>query len=145
MNIILDSRAIDAMRGATPFAKNLPLYVHDGFDLDRFSTYVTSRKDFVVLDHHSYFVFTPSDAAESGSQHTKDVKGGIAKWLGDASNRLRRNLIIGEWSCGLTPRSLENEQDAEQVRKNFCEEQMKVYANATAGWAFWCTCNFWSC
>ncbi|KAF8955450.1 glycoside hydrolase superfamily [Flammula alnicola] len=131
------SRAIDAMRSTCPAAKSLPLYVHDGFDLDRLSSYVASRTDFVVQDHHSYFVFSPSDQKESGSQHTVDVDGAISQSLVRVSNKQRRNLVVDEWSCALTPESLESEGDADKVRKEFCTEQMKVYSNATAGWGFW--------
>jgi hypothetical protein len=134
---LLGSRAIDAMRATSPEASTFPIYLHDAFDLDRFANYVASRPDFVVQDHHSYFVFTPSDQAEPASQHTLDVESGIADAFLAASNRVRRNMIIGEWSCALTPQSLADDDDADQVQREFCEQQMKVYANTTAGWMFW--------
>lgn len=116
----------------------MPLYVHDGFDLQRFSKFVASRNDFIVEDHHSYFVFTPSDASEPGSGHTQDVKSSVSDSLTVASTRARRNLIIGEWSCALTPQSLANDPDRDATTKNFCSTQLDVYSNVTAGWAFWC-------
>ncbi|CAA7265374.1 unnamed protein product [Cyclocybe aegerita] len=131
------TRGIGAIRDASPHATNLPLYLHDGFDLDRFANYVASRSDFVVQDHHSYFVFSPSDKIESGLKHTDDVDGAVASSLRAVSKKVHRNLVIAEWSCALTPESLELDKDASQVRKKFCEEQMKVYTNTTAGWAFW--------
>ncbi|KAJ3493405.1 hypothetical protein NLJ89_g11028 [Agrocybe chaxingu] len=131
------TRGIGAMRDASPHATNLPLYLHDGFDLDRFANYIASRSDFVVQDHHSYFVFSPADKTESGSQHTDDVDGAVTSSLRASSEKVHRNLVIGEWSCALTPESLERDKDASQIRKKFCEEQMKVYTNTTAGWAFW--------
>ncbi|KAF8162882.1 glycoside hydrolase family 5 protein [Crassisporium funariophilum] len=132
------TRAIEAMRQVSPAAKAMPLYLHDGFDLDRFSDYVSGRTDFVVQDHHSYFVFTPSDEKESGSQHTSDVKGAIAESLNRVSAKQHHNLVIHEWSCALTAESLQNDDDAEQARKEFCTSQMEVYAKAAAGWGFWC-------
>lgn len=129
------------MRQAHPLAQRFPIYLHDAFDADRFSNFVAARQDFVVQDHHSYFVFTPSDAHESGSQHTQDVKGAIAEELAHISERVKGNIIIGEWSGALTPESLAKEADAAQVRKNFCRAQLSVYANKTAGWAFWCLCS----
>jgi len=120
----------------------MPLYLHDGFDLHKFANYVGQRTDFVVQDHHSYFVFSPSDQAESGSQHTADVNDAIEKDLRKASNTTHRNLVVDEWSCALTPQSLEKDHDAPQVRKDFCTDQMQVYTNTSAGWAFWCKfCN----
>ena len=116
---------------------NLPLYIHDGFDLERFSAFVASRSDFVVQDHHSYFVFTPSDASEPASGHTSDVQGGIADSLRQASVQERRNLVVDEFSCALTDGSLQDEPDPDQARQDFCTGQIGMYANATAGWSFW--------
>lgn len=125
------------MRAAAQGAANFPLYLHDGFDLDRFSKFVADRTDFVVQDHHSYFVFTPSDQSEGASGHTADVKGPISSSLVNASNGQHRNLVVDEWSCALTTQSLQNEGDPDQAQRNFCTGQMEVYANATAGWSFW--------
>ena len=128
------------MREASPCAKNLPLYMHDGFDLNRFSDFVAGRTDFVVQDHHSYFVFTDSDRMEKASQHTVDVRGGIADSFGQVSDKQHRNLLIGEWSCALDWNSLRNEtsDNVERDRKDFCMAQLDVYTNTTAGWSFWC-------
>lgn len=132
-----DTQAMTAMRAVYPNSTTFPLYLHDGFDLDRFSNYVANRADFVVQDHHSYFVFTPQDDSEPASQHTSDIDGGIADSLQAASNRQRRNLVIDEFSCALTSDSLKNESDPNQARMEFCTGQTEVYANATAGWSFW--------
>jgi len=125
------------MRQVSPAATSFPLYLHDGFDLDQFSGYVANRTDFVVVDHHSYFVFTPSDDAEPATQHTADVEGSISGSIAAASTQAHRNLVIDEWSCALTPESLANETDPNEARKAFCTGQMDVYANTTAGWGFW--------
>ncbi|KAI0372834.1 glycoside hydrolase [Pilatotrama ljubarskyi] len=131
------TQAISAMRQVNTAAKNLALYVHDGFDLDQYSDFVANRSDFVVLDHHSYFVFTSADETEPASQHTKDVQGPIAASLAAASARQRRNLVVDEFSCALTYQSLAGEPHTDQARKEFCQGQMEIYHNETAGWAFW--------
>ena len=125
------------MRNVSEAAQKLPLYMHDGFDADKFSTFLAPRTDFVVQDHHLYFVFTPSDDTESGTDHVADVEGAIAQSLVQTSTKLHRNLVVDEYSCELSPDSLKNEKNADQVRKTFCTDQMKVYSNATAGWSFW--------
>lgn len=130
-------QAITAMRAVSPQAATLPLYVHDGFNLQQFSDYVSNRSDFVVQDHHSYFVFTPQDSAKPAKQHTSDIATGTNRSLSHASVHERRNLIIGEWSCALTDESLANEDDRDEARRQFCTGQMEVYTNTTAGWAFW--------
>ena len=124
------------MRNVYP-TSNLPLYIHDGFDLDRFSTFVASREDFVVQDHHSYFVFTPSDANEPALDHLSDIQGGIRYSFQQASYQERRNLVVDEFSCALTDNSLQNEPDPDQARQDFCTGQVEIYANVTAGWSFW--------
>ncbi|KAH9934661.1 glycoside hydrolase superfamily [Fomitopsis serialis] len=125
------------MRATSIQAASFPLYIHDAFDLDQFSSYVANRTDFVVVDHHSYFVFTPSDDAEPATQHTTDVETSIAGSFAAAAGEARRNLVIDEWSCALTPESLSSVSDPDQSRKDFCQGQMNVYANTTAGWGFW--------
>ena len=136
---LTDNRAITTMRETTPAAAQFPIYVHNGFDLERFTDYVASRTDFVVQDHHSYFVFTPSDDAEPAAQHTSDIHGPVMDTLAKASEKQHRNLVIDEWSCALTPKSIANEPDKPQARKNFCTGQLDAYTNTTAGWSFWCT------
>jgi hypothetical protein len=42
---------IASLRALVPEALSLPYYIHDSFDLDRFSQFVGQRDDFVVLDH----------------------------------------------------------------------------------------------
>jgi hypothetical protein len=126
------------MRQTSPAAVHFPIYLHDGFDLERFSHYVAARPDFVVQDHHSYFVYTASDEAEPASQHTADIETAVAESLSNASAQQHRNLVVGEWSCALTPKSLSQEADPVKSRKEFCTGQMEVYANTSAGWSFWC-------
>ncbi|KAH9857066.1 glycoside hydrolase [Lenzites betulinus] len=131
------SQAISTMRQVSPAAQALPLYIHDGFNLEQYSDFVANRSDFVVQDHHSYFVFTPTDAAEPASQHTKDIQGSMSDSLGAASDRQRRNLVVDEFSCALTEQSLADESDPDTARRTFCTGQMEIYQNETAGWAFW--------
>ncbi len=125
------------MRQTGHTAASFPLYLHDGFDLDRFSSFVANRSDFVVQDHHSYFVFTPADKAETATDHIQDVHGSISDKLVAATERQRRNLVVDEFSCALTDQSLQNESDPDGARRDFCTGQMEIYQNETAGWAFW--------
>ncbi|KAK7014964.1 putative dolichyl-phosphate-mannose--glycolipid alpha-mannosyltransferase [Favolaschia claudopus] len=130
------SRAISTLR-QIPGAQNFPFYLHDGFDLDEFSDFVANRTDFVVQDHHSYFVFTPQDEKKLASEHTKDIQSRIADELAKASANQHRNLVVDEWSCALTTQSLSRESDQKTARQNFCMAQLNTYSNATAGWSFW--------
>ncbi|GLB35433.1 putative cellulase (glycosyl hydrolase family 5) [Lyophyllum shimeji] len=132
------SRAIETMRqSSAPSAASFPLYVHNGFDIGRFTGYIANRTDFVVQDHHSYFVFTPDDENKPASGLTNDVRGPVADMLASASGSQRRNLVVDEWSCALTPQSLSSEPDKHRAQSDFCKAQLDVYANTTAGWSFW--------
>ncbi|KAG9313350.1 glycoside hydrolase superfamily [Chiua virens] len=110
----IDTKAITAMRQRSSGGVSLPIYIHDGFNLDKYSAYLSERTDFVVEDHHSYFVFTPADESEPASQHTSDY---------------RENLVINE--C------LSTQRDPNEAQKQFCTIQMGVYTNTSAGWSFW--------
>ena len=127
------------MRAVGPDAAKFPLYVHDGFDLDRFSQYLSRRRDFTVQDHHSYFVYTDSDRQESAVQHAQDIGNTVSSFLQKASDQVHRNMIVGEYSCALTPESMaQNPDDGDQARKDFCGGQVDTYASRTGGWHFWC-------
>jgi hypothetical protein len=106
--------------------------------------YIKNRRDFVIQDHHSYFVFTEDDFKKPANQHIKDIEGGIADAFRNAALGERRNLVIGEWSCALTEESLKNQKDKVQAQREFCTAQMQVYSNVTAGWMFWCSFSFFS-
>lgn len=118
---------------------SIPKYIHDAFNLAKYSEYNSHRQDFVVVDHHSYFVFTDKDNTESASGHTQDVGSSIATNLAAHSSQQRGNLIIGEWSCALSSQSMKKENDPEASQKEFCTRQMETYGANTAGWTFWCT------
>jgi glucan 1,3-beta-glucosidase len=82
-------------------------------------------------------VYTPEDAEESATDHTKDIGSSIQSSLQNASSELERNIVVDEWSCALPPESLFQEADTDAAQSNFCQAQMNVYGNVTAGWAFW--------
>lgn len=132
------------MRQKSAGELDLPLYIHDGFNLQQYSAFLSQRTDFVVEDHHSYFVFSPSDESESASQHTSDIEGSISSDLGTADAKDRDNLVISEWSCALTAQSLSTQANPNEARKEFCTAQMGVYANMSAGWSFWCRFHHFS-
>lgn len=150
---------IASLRGLLPEALALPYYIHDSFDLARFSKFVSQRSDFVVMDHHryvyisksvsgradkpfSYFVFSPQDAAEAATNHTASVKTDIATALYSSSQTARRNMVIGEFSCALSQQSLAKESNPAEARRNFCTTQMEVYANVSP---FCLSLGFYTC
>ncbi|EPQ58194.1 glycoside hydrolase [Gloeophyllum trabeum ATCC 11539] len=125
------------IRNVSSAAEALPLYIHDGFDLTRFSRYVGNRSDFVVQDHHSYFVYTSADENETASDHATDVRSTVLNDLDYASRTGHRNLVVDEWSCALAPQSLAEESDKGGAQQRFCTDQSIAYSSAVAGWGFW--------
>ena len=127
--------------------------INDAFDMSRFADYVSTRTDFVVLDHHScqsYMVaqlmspdFVFGDAASQdlpANQLTSTLQpgqGSLSDQMLSASSEERRNLVVDEFSCALSNDALVNSSDPIGDRRRFCTGQMESYTNATAGYSFW--------
>lgn len=136
-HVSLDDRAIKTMRQTSPEAATFPIYIHDAFNNDQYSAYAANRTDFVVVDHHSYFVFDKKDETQSATANTENVEDNVSTQLHNDSKTARGNEVIGEWSCALTPASLQNMTNKLVARQQFCQGQEQVYRNTTAGWHFW--------
>ena len=135
------SQVLGVLRQVSPEAAAFPFYIHDGFDLSRFADYISTRKDFVVLDHHSYFVFGDQASQEVPANQ---LTSGLAPGTGSTSQQLigastegRRNIVVDEFSCALSGDALKQSDDPVGDRRRFCTGQMESYTNATAGWSFW--------
>lgn len=135
------SNVLSVLRQVSPEAAAFPFYIHDGFDLSRFADYISTRQDFVVLDHHSYFVFGDADAQKTpANQLTSSLspgQGSVSQQIISAAAEARRNIVIDEFSCALSGDALSGSPDAIADRRKFCTGQMESYTNATAGWSFW--------
>ncbi len=128
---------MDAMRAASTYANTLPLYFHDAFSMVDGSNFVASRNDFVVTDHHAYYVYNAYDQSISAAQHVSRINGPIEANYYAKSAIARRNMIVGEWSCALAPSSLAQSSNPVQDQTNFCESEAKVWSATSAGWHFW--------
>ncbi|WVW86282.1 hypothetical protein I302_108324 [Kwoniella bestiolae CBS 10118] len=135
------TQVLGVLRQVSPEASVFPFYLNDAFDMSRFADYISTRKDFVVLDHHSYFVFGDANSqATPANQLTASLtpgQGGLSQQIIGASNEGRRNIVIDEFSCALSGQALSNSQDQQGDRRAFCTGQMESYTNATAGYSFW--------
>lgn len=129
--------AMDAMRAASPYAKPIPLYFHDAFVLEKGAAFVSKRQDFVVSDHHAYYVYTPSDQALSAQGHISKLDSSISNQFEQQSSIARRNLIVGEWSCALSWSSIQNSKSPVQDQTEFCQTQQDIWQSKGSGWTFW--------
>lgn len=128
---------MDEIRSIDKYTKVLPLYFHDAFSLSKGAAFVAKRKDFVVQDNHSYFVYTSSDTSMSAAAHTSQIKGQLLTNFQKNSHIGRRNLVVGEWSCALAASSLSGISDKTTATKSYCVAQQDTYQNATSGYYFW--------
>ncbi|KAJ1033383.1 hypothetical protein NDA13_001375 [Ustilago tritici] len=129
--------AMDAMRAASPYAKTIPLYFHDAFVLEKGAAFVSKRQDFVISDHHAYYVYTPSDQALSAQGHISKLDSSISNQFEQQSSIARRNLIVGEWSCALAWSSIQNSKSPVQNQTEFCQTQQDIWQSKGSGWTFW--------
>ncbi|GAC97085.1 glycoside hydrolase [Pseudozyma hubeiensis SY62] len=129
--------AMDAMRNASSYAKTIPLYFHDAFVLSKGAAFVQSRSDYVVSDHHAYYVYTPSDQALTAQGHITKLDGSIFTQFGKQSSVARRNLIVGEWSCALAWSSIKDSKNPQKDQMEFCQTQQDIWQTTGAGWTFW--------
>lgn len=129
--------AMDAMRAASPYAKTIPLYFHDAFVLDKGAAFVSKRQDFVISDHHAYYVYTPSDQALSAQGHISKLDGSISNQFEQQSAIARRNLIVGEWSCALAWSSIQHSKNPDKDQTEFCQTQQDIWQTKGSGWTFW--------
>lgn len=126
-----------AMRQVSSYAKSLPLYIQDAYNLNAGVALVASRSDFTVVDDHSYFVFSSADKALSVNAHIANIEGSYTSVLAAASAKARGNLIIGEWSCALDSGSLTDSTDVTSDTSEYCRAQLDAYFKTTAGSHFW--------
>ena len=129
--------AMDAMRNASAYAKTIPLYFHDAFVLSKGAAFVQKRTDFVISDHHAYYVYTPSDQALTAQGHVTKLDGSIFGQFAEQSSIARRNLIVGEWSCALAWSSIKDSKNPSKDQTEFCQTQQDIWQTTGAGWTFW--------
>lgn len=133
--------ALETLRGLSPEAAAFPFYINDAFNMAKYGDFIAARTDFVVLDHHSYFVFGDADAQRTpvGSLDSTLApgQGSLSQDMLGVAARGRSNIVIDEFSCALTQDALAASADPTGDRRAFCTGQMEAYANATAGYSFW--------
>lgn len=131
------NQTMDQMRKASPYAATVPLYFHDAFDISKGADFVSQRSDFVVQDNHAYYVFTSQDTSTSAAKHTSQIESSVKSNFATQSTTARRNMVVGEWSCALSPSSLTGVSDQDSATHEYCEAQRATYAETTAGYMFW--------
>ncbi|KAI7854868.1 glycoside hydrolase superfamily [Circinella umbellata] len=130
---------IRQIRQATPNIR-LPIYIGDAWNVDKYSELLAKHQtelDFCVLDTHQYFCHMPADHAKTAEQHTKHLTTGLKSKLAAASQRIRGNMVVGEWAVVLNGKSIPKGQHDGQVMKDFGRAELQVWNETCAGQFYW--------
>lgn len=122
---------------------HLPLIIGDCWEPDKYTCVIREQRGAsgpIILDHHLYRCFSPSDHNKAARQHAGEVhcdgQGPSYKMLCQASSALQSGIIIGEWSAALNPASLRDGDHREQ-QKEWAYAQLYAYSKQCAGHYFW--------
>jgi len=127
--------------GQGPPPSEFPIYIDDARDPNWYSQFVGKREDFVAMDRHIYRCFTPKDKEKSGEQQAEDIRGHTRDELRKYHHSAHGNIIIGEWSAGLSPEGMPhgaNAGEQDRQRRVFVKAQREVFNENCAGQFFWC-------
>lgn len=118
---------------------DFPLYISDAWDTQHYCQFVGKRSDFVVLDHHLYRTFTDEDSKLTGVQHAQNLRSGFKNTFKSQSDAANGNIVVGEWSASISPKSIGSMPSGEQdrQRREFVNAQLDLYKECSGGYWFW--------
>lgn len=135
---------LDAFRALRAVDPTIPLYIGDVWMTDQYADFLSgAAREFAVIDHHLYRCFTQQDISTSVIEHTR-VLSDPNEWTPQMFARVAQKLegsgcaiIVGEWSGGLNPGSLQGIGNEDQARRQYIEAQLRLFDRWCAGWFFW--------
>lgn len=132
---------IDAIR-VLQSKSSVPIIVGDCWNPGKYGEIVKRGQGTLILDHHYYRCFSPTDCIKSAAHHAADIRpgesGSAFATLREASSQLNKNLIIGEWSAALNPGSLRNcGNDQKKHQADWARAQLHAFNDQCAGQFFW--------
>ncbi|OAD80811.1 glycoside hydrolase family 5 protein, partial [Phycomyces blakesleeanus NRRL 1555(-)] len=121
-----------------PDTIGLPLYISDCWNPDgKYTQWLQSRLQLIVMDTHQYFCHTPRDHARSALQHTQDLKTLVRDRVGRARDQLAGCLVVGEWSVVLNHQSIPAHENDANVMRDFGKAELQVWDQVSAGNFYW--------
>lgn len=143
-NASLEGWYLDAFHALRSIDSSIPLCIGDVWMTDQYADFVSkSAVLFVILDHHLYRCFTQQDISTPVAQHARSLSD-PNEWAPQMFARVSQKLegagcamIVGEWSCGLNPGSLQGVGDEDRARREYVDAQLQLYDRYCAGWFFW--------
>ncbi|KAJ7460786.1 glycoside hydrolase superfamily [Mycena latifolia] len=131
-----------AMKDLSALDPTLPIYLSDCWKTEQYAEYIKSMShpSLLVLDHHLYRCFTPSDISTPAPDHARALtdKGAhtprMFARVAEMLDSTGAALVVGEWSGALNPGSLTGSPDD---AKNYVAAQLRLYETHCSGNFFW--------
>jgi len=129
--------------------QNIPVYISDGWDLNRALNWCNGRKVFgkavrnpVVVDTHRYFTFDEKDRNQAPQEIIARIPGELGELHGKEGSICERGeaqVVIGEWSCVLDGRTWERVRPEEKdgLVREFGQIQGQKWQEKAGGHYFW--------
>ncbi len=139
----------DVIREIGAVDESLPIYISDGWDLNRAISWSNKRHAFrqrpsnpIIIDTHRYYTFSDADRSQSPPQIISRIPSELREIdgkEGSLADRGEAQVIIGEYSCVLDgqtwSRVSEGEKDGFVLQ--FGHAQSQKWQQRTGGSYFW--------
>ena len=138
----------DAIGSLRVIDARVPIVIGDSWQTDDYAGYLSHitgslRHPHVTLDHHLYRCFTQEDINVLAYDHAGrlwDPNGTARQTFARVTDKLESagcDLIVGEWSGALNPKSLDPLPNQDHARSQFIRAQVDLYEQYCAGNFFW--------
>jgi aryl-phospho-beta-D-glucosidase BglC (GH1 family) len=139
----------DVIREIGSVDESIPIYISDGWDLNRALGWANKRHAFrqqypnpIVIDTHRYYTFSDADRAQAPQQIISRIPQELAELDGkdgDLSQRGEAQLIVGEWSCVLDGQTWSRVSEGERdgLIAQFGRAQSQRWQQRAGGSYFW--------
>jgi aryl-phospho-beta-D-glucosidase BglC (GH1 family) len=134
----------DVLKRINRIDPTLPIYVSDGWDLERALKWSNGRTggNPVVVDTHRYFCFSDKDRSQAPAEILDRVPRELQEIQGkdgSLTSRGEAQLIVGEYSCVLDGKTWSriHPEFKDGSVKQFGQSQSKTWHKRTGGSYFW--------
>lgn len=138
----------DAIASLRVIDAQVPIVIGDSWQTDDYAGYLSHaagslQHPHVVLDHHLYRCFTEEDINVLAYDHAGrlwDPNGNTRQTFARVTDKLESagcDVIVGEWSGALNPKSLDPLPNKDHARSQFIRAQVDLYEQYCAGNFFW--------
>jgi len=138
----------DAIGSLRVIDAQVPIVIGDSWQTDDYAGYLSHaagslQHPHIILDHHLYRCFTEEDINVLAYDHAGrlwDPNGNTRQTFARVTDKLESagcDVIVGEWSGALNPKSLDPLPNKDHARSQFIRAQVDLYEQYCAGNFFW--------